>query len=322
MLANNRNITLLALFATLLPMIAISHENTINKTPHNIINSTCSSTLYPDLCISSLTASSPSPKSNITTVMGVVMAALNHTIATIKLNKITIKKITLKKSLTVREKIALKDCLETADDSLDELKRVELKLQNYPSKNYSPDDVLILLSAAMTNQETCIDGFSHDKGDRKIRSFFLNEQLHTFRLCSNVLAMIKNMSNANVDKIGGKNYSNNNNNAGHEWPKWLSGGDRKLLQATTVTPDTIVAADGTGNYMTVAAAVAAAPSGSSRRYIIRIKAGTYRENVEVPRGKSNIMFMGDGRTSTIITGSRNVVDGSTTFNSATVGYHP
>jgi hypothetical protein len=45
----------------------------------------------------------------------------------------------------------------------------------------------------------------------------------------------------------------------------------------------------------------------------------YRENVDVAKKKKNIMFLGDGRTSTIITASRNVVDGSTTFNSATVG---
>jgi pectinesterase len=45
----------------------------------------------------------------------------------------------------------------------------------------------------------------------------------------------------------------------------------------------------------------------------------YKENVDVPKKVTNIMFLGDGRTNTIITGSRNVVDGSTTFHSATVG---
>lgn len=103
------------------------------------------------------------------------------------------------------------------------------------------------------------------------------------------------------------------------WPEWLSAGDRRLLQATTITPDITVAADGSGNYRTVSAAVAAAPERSTKRFIIRIKAGVYRENVVVPIRKTNLMFVGDGRTTTIITGSRNVVDGSTTFNSATVG---
>ncbi|MQK21754.1 pectin esterase, partial [Escherichia coli] len=77
-------------------------------------------------------------------------------------------------------------------------------------------------------------------------------------------------------------------------------------------------ARGSGNVRTVSAAVAAAPERSSRRYVIRIKAGVYRENVDVPSRKSNIMFLGDGQSNTIITASRNVVDGSTTFDSATV----
>lgn len=106
---------------------------------------------------------------------------------------------------------------------------------------------------------------------------------------------------------------------GSEWPEWLSVGDRRLLQSTAVTPNVVVAADGSGNYRTVSEAVKNAPSKSSKRYVIRIKAGTYRENVEVPTSKTNIMFIGDGRGKSIITGNRNVKDGSTTFNSATVG---
>lgn len=103
------------------------------------------------------------------------------------------------------------------------------------------------------------------------------------------------------------------------WPTWLSAGDRRLLQGSSVKADATVAADGSGTFKTVAAAVAAAPENSNKRYVIHIKAGVYRENVEVAKKKKNIMFMGDGRTRTIITGSRNVVDGSTTFHSATVG---
>ena len=80
----------------------------------------------------------------------------------------------------------------------------------------------------------------------------------------------------------------------------------------------VVAADGSGNYKTVSAVVAAAPSKITKRYIIRIKSGVYKENVEVPKSKTNIMFFRDGRKTTIITGSKNVVNGSTTFNSATV----
>lgn len=49
-----------------------------------------------------------------------------------------------------------------------------------------------------------------------------------------------------------------------------------------------------------------------------MKKGTYKENVEIGKSKTNVMLTGDGMDKTIITGSLNVVDGSTTFNSATV----
>lgn len=158
-------------------------------------------------------------------------------------------------------------------------------------------------------------------------------------MCSNALAMIKNMTDTDIANFELKaKFASNNRKLKEEeetkvsvdiagageldaegWPTWLSVGDRRLLQGSTVKADATVAADGSGTFKTVAAAVAAAPENSNKRYVILIKAGVYRENVEVTKKKKNIMFMGEGRTRTIITASRNVADGSTTFNSATVG---
>ncbi|CAI9760966.1 unnamed protein product [Fraxinus pennsylvanica] len=288
-----------------------------------VVKSTCAATLYPELCLSTI-AAVPEAASRIKSSKDVLMTALNYTITTVGHNYFTVKKLAAKrKSLTVRERGALQDCLEMIDDTLDELHDSESELKNYGLKNYSLSDhvdkLKTLLSAAQTNQESCLDGFSHDGADKKVRSALLKGQMHVFRLCSNVLAMFKNITDAemaaNGDSLVERRLGEENE---HEWPKWLSAGDRRLLQASTVTPDVTVAADGSGNYRTISAAVAAAPEGSTRRYIIGIKAGVYRENVEIPRRKTNLMFVGDGRTTTIITASRNVVDGSTTFNSATV----
>lgn len=138
-------------------------------------------------------------------------------------------------------------------------------------------------------------------------------------MCSNALAMIKNMTDTDIaaeNKLTNRKLKEQEES---DWPAWLSAADRRILQSSDVTPNVVVAADGSGNYKTVSAAVAAAPDNSKTRYVIKIKAGVYRENVEVGKKKKNIMFLGEGRTTTIITGSRNVVDGSTTFKSATVG---
>lgn len=303
-----------------------SDENII-KSPstHAVVKSACSTTFYPDLCYSTIANAPQLSSKAISTPKDVITLSLNITKTAVEKNYFSVKRLSKRKGLTNREKTALHDCLETIDDTLDEIKKAEDDLNEYPSYKKSlarhADDLKTLMSAAMTNQETCLDGFSYDKADKKIREALIEGQLHVEKMFSNALAMIKNMTDTDIAKEIALNKGRNlreEAEGGIEWPEWLSAGDRRLLQSSTVTPDVVVAADGSGNYKTVSEAVAAAPSSSSKRYVIRIKAGVYRENVDVDKKKTNLMFVGDGRTTTIITASRNVVDGSTTFNSATV----
>ncbi|GAA0142563.1 esterase [Lithospermum erythrorhizon] len=292
-------------------------------TAHVILKSSCESTLYPDLCYSALANEAELMSKKVMSQKDVIELSINITMKVVQKNYQVIEKILKKKKLTKREKGALNDCLETIDETLDELQKAVEDLELYPNKKSlkeHADDLKTLLSAAMTNPETCIDGFSHDGADKDVRKALIAGQKKIEKMCSNALAMICNMTNtdiANQEKVMGRKLKEEGSYGG--WPEWLSAGDRRILQSSTVTPDVVVAADGSGNYKTVAEAVAKAPEKSSKRYVIRIKAGVYRENVEVPKKKTNIMFLGDGRTTTIITGSKNVVDGSTTFNSATVG---
>lgn len=109
-----------------------------------------------------------------------------------------------------------------------------------------------------------------------------------------------------------------------EFPRWVRPSNRRLLQApstnsTQIVPDLTVAKDGSGNFTTISVAVAAVPNKSKKRFVIYIKAGAYLENVEVTKSMLNVMFIGDGIGKTVIKASRNVVDGWTTFRSATLG---
>ncbi|WP_455569220.1 pectinesterase family protein [Streptomyces milbemycinicus] len=56
-----------------------------------------------------------------------------------------------------------------------------------------------------------------------------------------------------------------------------------------------VAADGSGDFRTVQAAVNAVPSGNDGRITIAIAPGTYREQVRVPADKPHLTFLGTGR---------------------------
>ncbi|OIW17544.1 hypothetical protein TanjilG_22656 [Lupinus angustifolius] len=308
-----------------------SDDNANSNSPpsHAIIKSACSSTLYPELCFSTITSEPSSVTNKVSTHKDVILLSLNISTGTVERNYFTIKKLINQKGRSKREKVALHDCLETIDESLDELKKAIDELKDYPTSKKSlfqhADDLKTLLSSAITNQETCLDGFSHDEACKRTRKNVEGGQVHVERLCSNALAMVKNLTDTDManDEKNKMMVGSNNRKLKEEgeikWPEWISTADRRLLQSSTITPNVVVAADGSGNYRTVSAAVAAAPENSAKRYVIRIKAGVYKENVDVPKKKTNIMFLGDGRSNTIITASKNVADGSTTFNSATVG---
>ena len=77
--------------------------------------------------------------------------------------------------------------------------------------------------------------------------------------------------------------------------------------------EVVVAADGSGDYRTVQAAVDAAPdaapdaSDSDGRTVVRIRPGTYEEKLDVPRGKGPLVFLGGGKSpdETVLTYSDN-----------------
>ncbi|MGI4873133.1 MAG: pectinesterase family protein [Janthinobacterium lividum] len=73
-----------------------------------------------------------------------------------------------------------------------------------------------------------------------------------------------------------------------------------LAAAQTAGP-LVVAADGSGQFRTVQAAVDAVPNQSAQPVIIQLKKGTYHEKLVVPTLKTHIVLRGDDAASTIIT---------------------
>lgn len=324
---------LLSLLATMLLAGAVicivagarSHKNDEPSPPsHSIIKSACSSTLYPELCFSSISSEHANVTNKLFSHKDVINVALDIGYRFVHRNYLLVEKLLTRKSLSKRVKTALNDCLETIGETLDDITKAKKDLQDYPSQTKSlykhADDIKTFISSAVTNHVTCLDGFSHKLAEKRFRKLYLlKAQIYAQYLCSNALAMAKNLTDTDI-AIHEKSMSMKERKMveKEEWPEWISAEDKRLLQSDSVTPNVVVAADGSGNYKTVSAAVAAAPSKSSSRYVIRIKAGVYRETVDVPSSKTNIMLLGDGSSNTIITASKNVVDGGTTFHSATV----
>ncbi|MBR0037090.1 MAG: hypothetical protein IJP70_05560 [Bacteroidales bacterium] len=68
--------------------------------------------------------------------------------------------------------------------------------------------------------------------------------------------------------------------------------------------DAVVAADGSGDYTSVQAAIDAVPDGNGQPYLILVKAGTYREHVLIPKGKNHICLVGEGAERVAISDSQ------------------
>lgn len=87
-----------------------------------------------------------------------------------------------------------------------------------------------------------------------------------------------------------------------------------------VNSTVVVNKDGSGDFVSINDAISAAPNNtqsSDGYYLIKVSAGLYEEYVSIAKNKKYIMMVGEGINQTIITGNHSVVDGWTTFNSAT-----
>ncbi|KAJ7977600.1 Pectinesterase [Quillaja saponaria] len=278
-----------------------------------VAHSTCQGTLYPDLCVSTV-ASFPDLASK--SLPQIISSVVNHTVQEVIASSTNCsgfqKKLT---NLGPLEKRALADCLELFDDTIAELKTTISDLSNKKTAGEHYRDLQTLLSGAMTNQYTCLDGFAYSK--KNVRDEIENSLFNISKHVSNSLVMLKKIPRLNLSKF---EFFPEFGHVDDEFPTWVSQKDRKLLQSSVnqTKANLVVAKDGSGNFTTIAEAVAAAPNSSATRFVIYIKSGAYFENVEVERKKMNLMFIGDGIGKTVVKASRNVVDGWTTFRSATV----
>ncbi|CAN1754872.1 Pectinesterase 2 [Linum perenne] len=143
-----------------------------------------------------------------------------------------------------------------------------------------------------------------------------NNHNNVSKLLSNALAL----SNYNAT-----NYAATSHNVWDDllsvdsdgFPSWVSADNRRLLQSVP-SADLVVAKDGSGNFRTVKEAIAAAGQRQrgGRRFVIRIKSGVYKENVEIGKKLKNIMLVGD-----VVTGDRFIARDITFRNTAGAKNH-
>ncbi|KAH0470177.1 hypothetical protein IEQ34_001735 [Dendrobium chrysotoxum] len=219
----------------------------------------CQSTLFPNLCLSTLLSI---PNLSTTPLPSIISSAVNSTAAAVISSSHNCSTILRRHHLSPRQRLALSDCIELLDATLDDLHLAVSDLRQSSSHRRCRADLSTFLSAAITNQFTCLDGFAFVPEQESIRPQIQRRMVKIYRHVSNALALSKKIMN-------------------RKFPTWLTRRDRHLLQApapapapaTSIVADLVVAKDGSGNYTTVGEAVAAAPNKSATRFVIYIKAG-------------------------------------------------
>ncbi|XP_027356058.1 probable pectinesterase/pectinesterase inhibitor 33 [Abrus precatorius] len=213
------------------------------------------------------------------------------------------------KRVTKKQKHVYRDCLKLYENTVFHLNRTLQGL--HVKRSCSPFDAQTWLSTARTNLETCLNG-ALELGVRDFIASTCTER-------SNVTEIISNSLFVNWAFLKHETFHYTEDREG-EFPSWFSVHERKLLQSSSIRAHLVVAKDGSGHFKSVQAAINAASRRRLKtRFIIHVKRGVYRENIEVDKTNDNIMLVGDGMRYTIITSARSVQDGFTTYSSATAG---
>ncbi|KAF5748382.1 pectinesterase [Tripterygium wilfordii] len=326
----------------------------------DLISTACNRTLHQELCISSLRSD---PRSHSSDLEGLAEIALNistiHGVQT--LSYINHLKSNVGGNVSEYVLTCLSDCMEEYSEAIDKLEDSVGALMNR-----SFDDLVTFVTAAMTDSDTCEEGFEENPEEvspltKRNQDFnfpnpalnFMSEKTknpnlnkhdiqtwlsgaitfqqackdsaeegleilsnrdeiiahmdHLTRLASNSLALVNRITCKSSNSSTSRHL-----NEGRDFPSWLSSKDRKLLQASTIRANAVVAKDGTGNYRTVSEAMQAA---SGNRFVIYVKAGVYKE--KIISNKDGITWIGDGKFASVIVNDDSVKGGASMPSSAT-----
>lgn len=275
-----------------------SSDAALHRKPSRAISRTCSKTLYPSLCVDSLLnfpgALTASDKDLVHITVNMTLQRLGKALYDVS----DIGNV----AMDVGSRSAYEDCLELLADSVDLLAHSLTSVSpasadgdgdgggssSSSSTLGSTQDVMTWLSAALTNQDTCTEGFGEVGGGSVVKDQMSQKLKDLSELVSNCLA-IYSAAGGDGDDFSGipignrrrrlmgdeEGDSSNDKREEEQFPKWLSRKDRMLLEvpATSIQADIIVSKDGNGTVKTVGEAIKKAPERSSRRIIIYVKAG-------------------------------------------------
>lgn len=184
------------LFTLLLLIIMMSTTmatTSSSQTYKTYVKTACNSTTYPQICYKSLSSYASSIKSNPQKLCNY---ALSVTLKAARNASSTVSKLSKKKGLTQAEAGVVKDCIENIKDSVDELKQSVSTMTNLGGADiqYQLDDIKTWVSASLTDDDTCTEGFDEQKVSTTVKNTINKSIVTVARLASNALSLIDSLN--------------------------------------------------------------------------------------------------------------------------------
>lgn len=321
-----------------------NHYNYIpEKIMQNMISQACANIEDEVSCLSNVESRLPNGPRNASSIL---RAALEATLNEVQQAIRKVSDFSSLSSSSTREQIAVEDCKELLDYSVTELAWSLAEMREIRARGSLHEhggDLKAWLSAAVGNQDTCLEGF--DGTNQNVRNNIKGSLTQVTQLISNVLILYTQLHALPFRPPRHNRYNNNNNNnnnrnnTNHDknnsrknnmdehdqdnFPNWMNKGDKELVVSSSTSKgmhvDVVVSLDGSGKYRSISEAIDDTPNHSNRRYVIYVKKGVYNENIDMKKKKTNVMLIGDGIGATVISSNRNFMQGWTTFRTATFG---
>nr|QIR83199.1 pectin methylesterase inhibitor 5 [Cunninghamia lanceolata] len=170
----------------------LSSTAAINPQCGDFVTSSCKMTPYPDVCVASLCSYSASLKCK-KRQPELVKAAVNVSLGNAQ--NMTAWAVTLSKKsngLNKKERAALDDCVENFGDTSDQIHQSlgELKHLRPGTFKFQMSNVQTWMSAALTNEDSCLDGFQGVGGDGRVKRLVQGQVQYDSKLISNALALV------------------------------------------------------------------------------------------------------------------------------------
>ncbi|GFQ04105.1 probable pectinesterase/pectinesterase inhibitor 58 [Phtheirospermum japonicum] len=295
--------------AAILLVVAVLADG--DSSSSSAVETICSLTDYKETCEKSLANTNTSDPRELIEVA--FKAAIDHIAGAVKDSDL-IKEAT--KDQSTRD--AFNVCEEVLETAVDDLKRSADKISELDASKISDfvEDLKTWLSAVITNQETCIDAFENTTGDtgEKMRTLLKTAK----EMSSNGLAMVSDISSLiSLMFLSGASSSRKLLSEEEEGRMLWNQDSSDSEPGAELKPNAVVAQDGSGQFKTIKEAIATVPKKNNVPFLIHVKAGVYREHIEIPKGANKVVMFGDGPLKTIITDKKNFADGTKTFQTAT-----